>query len=116
MVKKIIIVTAIFFKAQCGVGQTQAEMNMQAKAAYLKADAAMGVVYKQIQKILSTATEKKLLLDAQRAWIKFKETHCKSVAEGSAGGSIQPLIYFNCLEQLTQQRTVQLNNYLTDDE
>jgi uncharacterized protein YecT (DUF1311 family) len=52
------------------------------------------------------------LLEAQRIWIKFKEAHCKSAAADEEGGSIYPLIYATCLKQVTEDRILQLNEYL----
>ena len=93
-------------------GQTQMEMNQQASTNYKKADAKMAITYKKVQKETLSDIDKKLLLDAQRTWIKYKEAHCKSASASYAGGSIQPLIYFNCLTEITQERIKQLNIYL----
>ena len=93
-------------------GQTQMEMNQQASTNYKKADAKMALIYKKVQKETLSDMDKKLLLDAQRKWINYKEAHCKSASAVYAGGSIQPLIYFNCLTEITNERIKQLNIYL----
>ena len=61
---------------------------------------------------LSSQAEKDLLLEAQRAWIKYKEAHCKAVAYGYEGGSMKPLIACSCLEELTNERRKKLESYL----
>ena len=112
MKKKIITATISLFITGFCFAQSQLEMNQQAYTDYLKADAEMAKSYKKVQKVTTTTKEKKLLLDAQRAWIKFKEAHCKSAVEVYKGGSIQPLVYSTCLKQLTEERTKHLNEYL----
>jgi uncharacterized protein YecT (DUF1311 family) len=61
------------------------------------------------------STGKKLLVEAQRAWIKYKETNCKSATDQYRGGSIQPLIYYSCLTELTEERTGKLKEYLQEN-
>lgn len=112
MFKKTITITVTIFMTAFCFAQSQLEMNQQAFKEYQKADAEMTRVFNKVQKILTSATEKKLLLDAQRAWIKYKEAHCKSVAEAYNGGSMRPMIYAGCLQELTEERTKTLNEYL----
>lgn len=84
--------------------QTQLEMNADAKIAYEKADAEMSKLYFEVMKNLPTQKEKDDLLSAQRAWIEYKELHCQAAANQFEGGSIMPLIYYSCLEELTIER------------
>lgn len=92
-------------------GQTQAAMNEESKKAHNLADKEMTLVYKTLMSNLTTQSEKDLLLAAQRAWITYKEAHCKALAHQYEGGSMMPLIYYNCLEEMTRQRMEQLNAY-----
>ena len=111
--KNIIILTLFLcFINVVSLGQTQMEMNQQASTSNKKADAKMALIYKKVQKETLSDIDKKLLLDAQRTWIKYKEAYCKSASASYAGGSIQPLIYFNCLTEITKERIKQLNIYL----
>ena len=112
MKNKIILVLFLCFINVFSFGQTQIEMNQQASINYKKADAKMVFIYKKVQKETLSDIEKKLLLDAQRKWIIYKEAHCKSASASYEGGSIQPLIYFNCLTEITKERIKQLNIYL----
>lgn len=52
-----------------------------------------------------------MLREAQRAWIIFRDAHCKVEADRYRGGSIRPFIYSSCKEGLTRQRTQQLRDY-----
>lgn len=84
--------------------QTQAEMNQTAMEDYKKADAELNKVYKELMKTLGPK-EKKLLIAAQKNWIKFRDSDCEFQAEKYHGGSIQPLIRYTCLTDRTQART-----------
>jgi uncharacterized protein YecT (DUF1311 family) len=95
-------------------GQSQLEMNIQSVKDYEKADARMTLLYKKVLKTFTEEASKKLFIEAQRVWIKYKEAHCKSVANGYEGGSIKPMIYSGCLTELTQQRSKQLEEYLRE--
>lgn len=48
------------------------------------------------------------LLEAQRTWIEFRDLACEADAAPFWGGSMQPTIYYGCLERLTRQRTEDL--------
>ena len=108
----IILVFLLCFIKVVSFGQTQMRMNQQASTNYKKADAKMAIIYKKVQKVTLSDIDKKLLLDAQRKWIIYKEAHCKSASASYKGGSIQPLIYYNCITEITNERIKQLNIYL----
>ena len=108
----IILVFLLCFINVVSFGQTQMEMNQQARTNYKKADVKMAIIYKKVQKVTLSDINKKLLLDVQRKWIIYKEAHFKSASASYEGGSIQPFIYYNCLTEITNERTKQLNIYL----
>ena len=108
----IILVLSLCFINEVSFGQTQMEMNQQASMKFKKEDAKMAITYKKVQIETLSNIDKKLLLDAQRKWIIYKDAHCKSASASYDGGSIQPLIYFNCLTEITKERIKQLNIYL----
>jgi uncharacterized protein YecT (DUF1311 family) len=68
-------------------------------------------VYQQLIPTLSGSRKQKLIT-AQQAWIKFRDTNCEFERSAYQGGTVAPAIYFGCLEQTTQQRTQQLQEYL----
>jgi len=91
--------------------QTQAEMNADAYDAYMKADKELNAVYKKLVAKLSDV-DKTTLKTEQRNWIKIKESDCKKEADEYEGGSMAPMILYNCLEEKTIQRTKELRNML----
>lgn len=91
--------------------QTQGEMNADAEKAYNKADKELNAVYKKLMSKLSDS-EKSTVKTQQRNWIKIKESDCKKEADEYEGGSMAPMILYNCLEEKTIQRTKELRAML----
>lgn len=110
--KTYLLYLAMIICSQFASAQSQVEMNRQAREAYDQADAEMTVLYRKVMSSLSSPDDRAILLEAQRAWIKYKEAHCKGLANFYEGGSIQPLIRYSCLEGLTRERIAQLNKYI----
>ncbi|MEO9600902.1 lysozyme inhibitor LprI family protein [Parasphingorhabdus sp.] len=52
------------------------------------------------------------LLEAQRAWLSYRDSHCEAASDAYRGGSIRPLIHNHCKAELTAQRTDQLQNMI----
>lgn len=105
--KHLFIALLLFYFCNNSFAQTQSEMNATAYANYKKADAQLNKVYKQLMVILDK-NEMPLLIQAEKDWVKFRDSHCKFDASQYEGGSIQPLIYSNCLEELTKKRIVEI--------
>lgn len=82
-------------------------MNATASANYKKSDVHLNKVYKQLMAILDK-NEKPLLIQAEKDWIKYRDSHCKFEASEYEGGSMQPLIYYICIEKLTKQRIAEI--------
>ena len=93
--------------------QSQQAMNRCAGDAYQRADAALNAQWSKVLAIFGTDAESKtLLLDGQRAWLKYRDAQCKLAALDSRGGSIWPLINSGCLAGLTRQRTKELSDLI----
>jgi uncharacterized protein YecT (DUF1311 family) len=97
--------------ADCRDAASQAEMNVCASKAYEKADAELNAAYRELKERAQEETAK-LLVAAQRAWVTFRDAECAFAASGSAGGSVQPMVVSNCLEDITRKRTTELKAYL----
>jgi uncharacterized protein YecT (DUF1311 family) len=93
--------------------QSQQGLNQCADAAYKKADAELNTVYKEItRRLKGDAATAKLLTNAQKAWIEFRDSECEFANSENVGGSIYPMVYAGCLERLTKTRASQLRAYL----
>ena len=97
--------------------QTQSGLNACAGAAFKRADDALNKAYRVIVgRLKSDAGTTKLLVEAQKAWIGWRDAECRFSSSSVAQGSIYPLIYAQCLETLTIERTRTLNSYLKCEE
>ena len=101
----------------CSNPQNQSTMNRCAFLDFEAADIELNAIWPAARKANATFAEylpenlkadEKALLEAQRAWIKFRDAHCASIALPNVGGTIYPLIYNSCRADVTRQRTEQL--------
>lgn len=97
----------------CADPQTQAEMTQCAANAYKAADAVLNQVYPKLMATLDE-DEKAELKAAQNAWLKYRDTNCDFVADQYKGGTMRPMIYAGCLEDLTKKRTAELRAQIKD--
>ena len=82
-------------------GDTQMEMNDCAGQDFDKADKQLNQAYKRLEKTPE-------LIAAEKAWIVFRDAECKYQAQAVEGGSMQPMVYANCMQSLTEDRIKQL--------
>ena len=93
--------------------QTQSEMNAYAEEHYKKVDSELNLVYQQLIK-LQNGERKKSLIEIEKTWIKYRDMHCRFAAATYEGGSIYPVIYYTCLEEMTEKRFAELKAVLKD--
>lgn len=84
---------------------------MCAMSEFSKADLRLNEVYQELKTSNVNIDGKTLLINAQLAWIQFRDSNCEYAAERYQGGSIQPYIYYSCLTRLTQERIGHLESY-----
>lgn len=102
----------IFIGSNILFSQSQLEMNTQAARDFYKADSSLNIIYKQLLSKISEPDQKQLIVKAQRAWILFKEAHCKALAAQYEGGSMKGMILGNCLAEMTKERIIHLKKFL----
>jgi len=100
---------AILRNAPGCAGQTQADMNACAAESFRDADAGLNAAYRRITARLAGNPAGRSLVEAQRAWIRFRDAECDLATSTSEGGSIRPMLMSSCMERLTQQRTAELD-------
>ncbi|HTL88324.1 MAG TPA: lysozyme inhibitor LprI family protein [Leptolyngbya sp.] len=101
-------------KANCRNPQTQFEMNFCAAESAKASDRALNQAYqKAIARVKGTPNESQLV-DAQLAWIKFRDADCAFARDRFKGGSIAPMVYSGCITQLSQERAKRLEAYATE--
>lgn len=108
----------------CDDPQFQQEMNWCAARDYAKADEALNAqwaITSTKMKARDDAFEEYTppnvdarpgwyasLLQAQRAWITYRDAHCRVDGYNARGGSLEPLLVSSCKTALTDTRTEQL--------
>jgi uncharacterized protein YecT (DUF1311 family) len=115
--RTFIITLVLCISANFSFAQTQLEMNTEAGNSYLKADKELNSTYTKILKAYKSDTVFiKNLKTAQNIWIKFRVAEMKMKypdREPGYYGSIQPVCWYNYLEELTKKRTKELKIWLT---
>ncbi len=99
-------------KLNCKSPQTQAAINTCAIVSAEAADKRLNQIYQQLRAALKGTKREKLLIDAELKWVKFRDTNCAFERSDYEGGSIASFIYYSCIEQMTKQRTKELEGYL----
>jgi uncharacterized protein YecT (DUF1311 family) len=108
-----LLFTTVAHAVDCDNATDQATMNQCAAQQNKAADKELNALYQQINARLKDSPEsKKQLIGAQRAWIGFRDAECKFSASGVEGGSVYPLIYSNCITDLTKARVEAFKTYL----
>jgi uncharacterized protein YecT (DUF1311 family) len=106
-------------KVDCTDPQVQIEMNYCAEQDYKAADTALNAAYKTAMAAMKE-TDSYLpedmkgaadaLLAAQRAWIPYRDKACASAGYVVRGGSMEPMIIYQCMARITKERTAELND------
>ena len=92
----------------CADAVTQADLNLCSAKEYEAADTELNAAWRELRTVAKQRGMFDSVLTAQRAWIPFRDAHCRAVAAQYAGGSIVPLIANRCMTELTETRTAQL--------
>lgn len=101
----------------CADPQFQQEMNYCAALDFEAADRALNVAWKHVKSEIDARDAEmsenmrswgEALLEAQRAWIAYRDAHCTSEGFQFRGGSMEPLIVATCKTHETQSRTQEL--------
>jgi len=105
----------------------QQEMNYCAHQDYLVADAALNAQWKKTAAAMKqydadgfAADDGRpgyfdTLLEGQRAWLKYRDTHCASEGYMFRFGSMEPFMDSSCKAGLTRDRTEQLKMLAEED-
>lgn len=104
---------AIAQRVDCSNAQTTVEMKYCSQQSYQTADKQLNQVYRQVNSSIR-GEQKQLLTTAQQAWIKFRDNNCNFETYLNRGGTGYEIFRNGCLERLTQQRTKDLQDYLSN--
>jgi uncharacterized protein YecT (DUF1311 family) len=92
------------------------EMNECGALEVKAADARLNATYQRVLKAFSDkedAQVKSMLVNAQRAWIRFREADCNAVYEKWSGGTIRGVMFTGCMRARAEQRIKELDDFET---
>lgn len=108
----VLTVAALLGTFGTGLAQTQMRMDQEVGAKFRAADARLNRVYQRLTAQLSSAQQARLI-QAEHAWIAFRDAECAFRAGNAAGGSIHPMLVALCRTNLTKARVEQLHAQTT---
>ena len=82
-----------------------------ARQAYEDADRRLNEVWQQVLPTLSSEAQEQLI-DRQLNWLDFRDATCTHETRPFRNGTGYPVFFNQCLENLTEQRTSELEGYL----
>ncbi len=91
----------------CANAMSTIDMLQCADRDYQAADKRLNQSYSAFKKTLD-AEGAKLLLESQRAWLKFRDTNCAVAADMARGGTLSPLLNLGCQADMTEKRNKEL--------
>lgn len=87
----------------CQSPLTQADINTCAAITAKEADQALNQAYQKLKASLSPQQDV-LLVAAQLAWIRFRDTHCELERSFEAGGSLSTTSHLECVRRMSSAR------------
>ncbi|SCB07832.1 lysozyme inhibitor LprI family protein [Rhizobium multihospitium] len=93
---------------------SQAELTECSQNDLKQVDGQLNKLYKEMEARLKGDDDTtKLLVDAQKKWVVFRDAECALTTVRTAGGSINAMNFNACLTGLTQSRVKDFQNYLS---
>ena len=121
------VTTAQNKKVDCENAVTQMDINFCAKYRYEKAQKNMDELYKELLKNIKErqndfANDNQLsgekfvnnFIDSQEQWKKYRKSYADFYSSIYHGGSMQPMIYFNAMTTITEERIKDLKDLLEE--
>jgi len=103
----------------CSKAANTIEINECASIEQRKVEAKLNAVYQRVMKYLDKQiadgdldkASKTTLIEAQRAWLKFREADCNAVYQYHIAGTIRGVMSISCLQTHTERRIKDLEEY-----
>lgn len=104
----------------CKNAMNTMDMNDCAAIEQKAVEVRLNEVYQRVMKELDKPDEelekyaevKKKLLEAQRAWVRFRQSDCDAQYAYYMGGSMRNLVYLGCMQSRAETRIKELEEYL----
>jgi len=98
-------------QADCATEHSTLAMRACYARASATADAELNRTYRALVASLDAGRRAKLLA-AQRAWLRYRDSHCAFMASESEGGTLEPVQRAACVLETTRTRTRELRSAL----
>jgi uncharacterized protein YecT (DUF1311 family) len=119
---RLLLLMTLFFLSQatfalgCDKAITTPDINECAATEQNKVEVKLNEKYKNIlQKLEDTKSgdveTKKALIEAQRAWVKFREADCNALYTYYRDGTIRTVMHTGCMQNHAEQRMKELKEY-----
>ncbi|PXX41575.1 lysozyme inhibitor LprI family protein [Undibacterium pigrum] len=103
----------------CNKASNTMEINECASIEQQKVEAKLNQVYQRVLKGMEKdyasdgnfADMKKAFVNAQRAWIKFREADCDAVYQKNIGGTIRNVMHISCMQARAKTRIAELEDF-----
>ena len=93
----------------CGAQSSQIEMNACFGRDLQRADSRLNGAYaKRLDGMRDDPGGARLLRDAERAWMDFRDKNCAFLAHGEEGGSVYSTMLATCRITMTEARTKEI--------
>jgi uncharacterized protein YecT (DUF1311 family) len=114
---------AVFAQASSDPCRTRnaAEINQCAQQTLARRDRELDAAYQALLKSLTPAgtaggadyaSTRRLLQQAQRSWVQFRDSDCRAKYTLKAGGTIRDIVALGCQIEHTELRTKQLKDWI----
>lgn len=109
------------FAIDCAKANTTPEINECAHAEQQKVEQKLNATYQAALNFLDqmdplvkddAVKAKAKLIEAERAWIKFREADCDAVFSLNASGTIRTVLRIGCMKSHAQSRIQDLENLM----
>ncbi len=95
----------------CSNQTTQLDMNFCAKSGWELSDAELNRIWKIVKPQADARGQGDFLLNQQRGWLAVRDSTCEKERDQYAGGSIAPMVYWQCMDRMTINRNAQLRQF-----
>ena len=94
-------------EAACRGAATQAHLNACAHETFLAASAALAEASARVEVPLAPS-QRTAWRRVQQRWMAYRTEACRFESSGVAGGSVQPMVQWQCAARLTRERAAEL--------
>jgi len=104
----------------CATALSDPDINECASRDFERAETALNAAYKTLladlkkmgTDIPDALEARQKLIEAQREWVKFRDSDCDAKFALNKGGTIRTLMYFSCMTSHAEQRTKELVGFI----